>query len=812
MKTKNIIAIFAIVMMIAIFVPQVSASLVVNKASNEFSLQSTYQEDFKVCQCGGRTDVFEINNHGDFDAIYKVEVFSPHAEYMSISEETFFLEAKCQEPKKVYVYIEAPCDEPIDTFYTLKVSTDYGRSKEITKRVYSKHCQNIKCVSEIENKEILPGDVITQTIDIQNVAGFTDNFKISSPDCEDVTVLNPDELRLEGDEEATVTAKIQFPYSEYGKKSCPIVVETEKNKERVVCEYTDFEIKEDYDYTIKTQNLEIKSCEDITTRSKLTIENLADTPNIYYLHLAGPDFVRLSQTELDLREKEKDSVDLIIEPTQANVGEYELILSSTTAYGDKEKTKVIKLTVNDCFGMQTSLDGQGQITDRQCTTQCSDSTGCDKPKEYVLNIRNDGIYEEAFEIEIDGPSWIETQEQFVRLRTGQNKDIKVVVDYPNVDTTENAFVRIKQLRAPGLVQEIPMTLESLSKRSCYNVDLVKDNYDINYETENIPVLVQNTGLKGGVYALELEDLDSRFVQLKEKEITLEAGETKVLHLMTEDYSDYEKGRYLNELDMKISLVEEGENCCSGNELTYEKQFWINLKDKGLFASIADYLKGINYSKIGFCGAVGIVLLLIAIILLIVMIIGKANKGFKTKRIKVDNAKKLRVTNAVMIGLIIIGIISLFLLGSPDMSGYYEKARVEGDSMNHVWKQNSEYQIDLQQYFVDPDFDALSFTASQPDHIQVLIEEDTATLLPEYGWSGSEKIVFTASDGNGGITDSPIMTLNVVKKKPVGVLDYWNLFCKHINIVLLIAILLIAIFIVDSIEFHGYRKYLPKDKR
>lgn len=797
-KIKGIKAYLSLLAMLVLIIIPVQASMIVNVVTDEFSLESPYPVDnVKACQCSMRTDILEVKNIGDFEALFKVEVYSPVKNLITLSDDTF--ELVPGEENKVYVYLDFPCEEPLNTFYIAKVRTNYGRSKEIFKEVVSKKCQNIKFTSKVLNDEILPGDTITIQIDLQNVADFTDTFRITPENYQKFTVLSEEEVTLAPDEETTIYMYVKYPLTYYGKIDYPFIISSEKgrNQERGV---ETFFIERDYDFAVKTETFEIEACEDITKRAVITFTNLAKTPNKYYLHLTAPDFVELSQHSLDLEAEEEDSIELIVRPTQADIGQYKVLLSIGTEYGDMHKEKSFKLIVNDCFDSKVNLDEQeDRIVDKSCCGQ----------KTYNLNIRNDGLYEETYAIIIDSAGWVSVREEdrFVKLKPSQNANIPITVDFPCLDTQQTSFLVVRQLRAPYQTHELRLDLESLSRRSCYNIDMLQDKYRINYDTLSIPMLLKNTGLRGGTYQLELGELESRFVYLDQETMDFEAGETKVLHVYPRDYADYKQGTYLNRLTLTLTLVDED------LDIDYNRQFWVILKDKNFVVKALDYIRDFNYSRIGWCGVVSLVLAALAGILLIVVIYMRFKKELKIKRIKASCMKVIKAINVILIFLLIISILTLILIGSPDTSRFYGTPSENKSALYHEWRENTPYQIDLDKYFTDPDLDLLSYTASQPNHVQVKIDGSMATLRPEHNWAGTEQVVFTANDKKGGITDSPIMTLHVMKRKPAGPLAYWNTYCTHINIVLFIVLVLLVLLLFDILEEKGYNYYRPgKNKR
>jgi len=296
------------------------------------------------------------------------------------------------------------------------------------------------------------------------------------------------------------------------------------------------------------------------------------------------------------------------------------------------------------------------------------------------------------------------------------------------------------------------------------------------------------------------------VYLDQDTMSFEPGEIKVLHAYPRNYTAYNEGTYLNKITLTISLVDDK------LDIDYQRQFWVVLRDKNFISKAIDFLRNFNYSRIGWCGLVTLILAGAAGIMLIIVAYMRFKPDFKMKRIKASCMKTIRVINIILIFLLILSILALILIGNPNTDKFYEQPSQDKTGLMHEWKQNTDYQINLEQYFTDPDFDVLSYTSSQPGHVDVKIGGSIATLRPEHNWAGEEQIVFTANDKKGGVTDSPIMTLKVLKKQPVGVLGYWNAYCKHINIVLFIVLVLLVLLCLDIAEEKGYAYYNPRKNK
>ena len=64
-------------------------------------------------------------------------------------------------------------------------------------------------------------------------------------------------------------------------------------------------------------------------------------------------------------------------------------------------------------------------------------------------------------------------------------------------------------------------------------------------------------------------------------------------------------------------------------------------------------------------------------------------------------------------------------------------------------------LDLNDYFTDPDDDALVYTATQPSNFTVVVTDNMLTLTPDPGFTGTRSISIIASD-DSEVTDQTIL--------------------------------------------------------
>lgn len=75
-----------------------------------------------------------------------------------------------------------------------------------------------------------------------------------------------------------------------------------------------------------------------------------------------------------------------------------------------------------------------------------------------------------------------------------------------------------------------------------------------------------------------------------------------------------------------------------------------------------------------------------------------------------------------------------------------------------------YSMILQDFFTDTEQPNLQFSAAGNLHIKITITNGFATLIPDQGWTGAEKVTFSASDGTQSVSSNEVL-LNVTQKEP-----------------------------------------------
>ena len=107
----------------------------------------------------------------------------------------------------------------------------------------------------------------------------------------------------------------------------------------------------------------------------------------------------------------------------------------------------------------------------------------------------------------------------------------------------------------------------------------------------------------------------------------------------------------------------------------------------------------------------------------------------------------------------------------------------------VWKQDAQHTLELAQFFKDPDNDALTFSATRTENIDISIVDGKALFTPRHAWSGTERTVFVADDGKGGIVKSNPVDLVV---EPPVIPASWKRYAGPIFMIAIIVLVILGI--------------------
>ncbi len=766
-----------LILSVLLLASSAQAELVINKYTNDFTLASPDNQQIKLCSCQTRVDKLVVENTGSFESSYAIAVQSAYPRKIRLAQDSFSLSPG--DSREVPVYIEDSCGVQGTFAYDIAVTNSYGRTQRLSRTIRADACQvALVSVTPLDKTVSMCQDA-TFAATVTNVAPYAETFTLGMGGNDAFATYPRHELSLAPGESATQNVTLRFPCATYGTKDVAFMAYAGKDGLAASAHAT-LAIRNDFAFALNLST-GMDACAQSTTISPLLVQNQADAPDRVRLTLDGPSFVTFDggarEKTLDLDPNASASVDLRVAPGNGSMGSHAVTVRALDLYGGVSKARDTTLSVDDCYDatleVRTAPDIALVGADRDC---CG-------PKTYYVNVRNAGDRTQAFQLRLDGPSIFTLDETTVTLGPSQNVNVPLRAQLPCTNDTYQATVIAYPVGEPQANASAALTVESLTRRACYMVQIDGDEVSVRDDTPLVPLIVKNVGARGGNYTIATNDT---LFALRESEIELRAGEEKAVHLVPlQNLSSQEKGRYV--VLPTLTLREEG--------IPYVESVGIQLRGKNAFERFNDWLFGLSVSGWGSCAKVSLALFAFLVVLVAVLLLTYAGKVSSVRRGMGRQA--LLLLRICIVALIAILGISLLFLTPPSREARFERS-ADGNATVLEWYQNEKFTLDLNDYFKDPDSDTLTYAASQPADISASISGATLTLTPDHNFAGEDTLVVTASDEKGGVADSPTFLLRVIPRRDLTFAQWVGVWCEYVIVALLLAILVVLLLLSFAI--------------
>ena len=398
-----------------------------------------------------------------------------------------------------------------------------------------------------------------------------------------------------------------------------------------------------------------------------------------------------------------------------------------------------------------------------------------------LVIKNEGKFDENFELSLLAPDFISLNDKFVFVEAGNEAQVKINV---GEDGRYNSYHLEAKARIPGkeFIEKTAVDLEIIPLNKCYKAELKPTIKFVDYNRNDVELSLINNGLKDDRYAITSVKPD--WVRFSDEQYFMQKGDATTLTLISEPTGDVRGGAY------KIIFYIESENA----EQVYVDNLYLVVSNNNIAGKIASFLYNFWYLVLLIA-----LIILVLVIWLIISLLKRKKQPKKTKKKEKKEKRKSEfdkknikwIIIAAIILLLIIGAVVVFfyfdvkipfdkILGTTvpalvndtqeelveDMfnCGDYEGEDICDSSLYIKINKNSEYILELEDFFFDPDGDSLEYQSSTPKNINIEIEGSKAVLTPKRDWTGTEEVVFIASDPNDDLIVSDIFVLHVIEGK------------------------------------------------
>ncbi len=762
---KRIFTLILLCSLILILLSISNADIVVNKYKiNDDFLLSSGNAVIETCACSTFLDIVTVKNIGNTLGIYTI---SSDSNYISLYPNNFILEPN--QEIRLLNYISVPCNAR-DFDFNIIVSTQSGLQKVMKQFVKVDKCQNLLLSPITDKAEIEPCQNATFSFLINNTDGFIETYSFSLDAFSEYALFTENPAVINAMQSKQISFIINPDCKFYGLYNLTLIAEAKYNKIKAFMPLI-LNITPKYDFSLSGPDT-IDTCYNDEKEVEFGILNLAEFDNEYDINVKGPNWVKLSANKFSLEPDQKGIFNLNLNPTET--GQFEIQLMAKSALGDLEAVKNITIVVDDCYNFDLYF-----MEDKICKDD----------DEIHLILKNNGKFDENFELSLLAPDFITLAQEFIQVNKDQEREIVINV-------AENGKYKSYHLEATARIpgkefsKKTAVDLDILPLKECYKPLIKPTMKFVDYSENEIELVLYNKGVKSDEYKVTAIKPD--WVKFSDKSFFVEAGEAVSFTITSEPEEDVKAQTY------KIMFNIESEN----TQQIYTKNFYLFVSKNNIVGNILEKLYGFWYLVLTLA-----IIVLALIVWLIIYLFKrkkhprKARKERKErKKISFDKKKiKWIIIAAVIILLIVLAIVlfvfmdlkipigKVFNASVPALVNVTEQAEEEvveeevfncenydgenicGSSLYIKINKNSKYVLELSDYFYDPDGDPLTYSSSQPDNIDITIEGSKAILSPEKDWTGAEEAVFTAQDSEENMIVSDIFVLHVAEGK----MSFWE---------------------------------------
>lgn len=521
-------------------------------------------KDIAACSHSLATNSITITNTGDVESFYSLSGIGTIS--ASYSETSFSL--KPGESKPIFIYFSsiAPGNYYLETI----IRTNFGLEKAVRHNIISKNCENIEVSVQNPVVKINPCELAHFKFNIKNTGDYAELYQFSTSGFSDYTKLSADSILLAPGESAQIDLFVNPDCGEYGEKRIKFQALAAASKYLAEA-YVYLDIARKYDYSvIMPENVNI--CNLKQSLIPLQIANNVPMVNQYEIDAGGPSWIRAEAKKVQLDQYKNGITNLIAEPM--NPGSYLAEVELKSVRGNVIKKGVLNISVEKCYAPKINIESAADII------------VAGKSSQYSVVIKNEGTKADSYSFELTAPEFVSMNAGKISLNAGEEKTITIAAS-PGINITGvyQAAVNIISSETSAARKDVIM-LRVVSDEEAYDLGISVKDKRILYGKDNAAVALHNKGVLPATYSLVLNS--PKWAVLDTKNITLEPGSKKIVHIETNAGKNDEQGDY--EMQLVANVDKEDIGFVSGfviklREITL-KQELVLLAKKYLYFVIA----------------------------------------------------------------------------------------------------------------------------------------------------------------------------------------------------------------------------------
>src|SRR3989344_2851418 len=478
--------------------------------ANGFELTST---ELQKSVCPSNTILFAaaVSGEGNFNLNYEGSASS----FATIVPQSFTLN---NERSTIYTYI-TPKLGTSPGRYGLTLMVTSGEKKTINYEIEVLNCNQVT-IAGTENKELCACNEEVYEYNVINLGNYEETYTAEATgNGASFVTLSEKEFKLKSKESKKLAAYYKAPCGSKGDYEFDVNIKS-LTSNALASFNSKTKVNSCYDFNLAAEKTFLNMCEHTIEKIPLSIENTAANENEFSLLITGPAWANLERDSLELKTKEKQDVNLILNPDYAVEGSFDVNLKVKSKEAKLIKEQIIKIDVRKCNNVIVDIE---KNEDNVCNTAS---------KQYNVKIKNTGEFDKDFKLESNLP-WTSLSTQSVNVKAGKEENVVLNVN-PNKELTGKFDLKVKAaaLDTSKVYHEDSINLDLLEVNKCYS-PLIEVENRINLKpdtTATIELKVTNKGFDKANYLLSLTGKASNFVQLNPATLEIEPSKTEVIYL------------------------------------------------------------------------------------------------------------------------------------------------------------------------------------------------------------------------------------------------------------------------------------------
>lgn len=752
-------------------------------------------------QCSPSQNTITITNTGTETSTYLLFSEGRTSDWTAFSPDFFTLAPG--QSKTVQELITIPCDAEEGTHYIDVVIQSDTIEKVLSHELIVRKPQNIQLIPEVFEQSILPCGSAEFSFTLHNPGLFTETYTLEVDNEIKETLLSHDSVTLDSKENQTIFVRVNPQNCRLAGDFNPVlVVKTEKSS-----------LIAEIDMFLQVNKTGIASiAEGVSTikttyaaqQAEITIENKGDKRITYTLLIDGPDWVRVEPSEVTVDRNDRETVRLIMTPDESTIpGKHSITLTATADETGVDYTKTFTIKLKGNRFVDKVLDEYLPFTIAGITilTVLLILLGVgikkyNSPEAKAKREEKRAQKEEKKRQKQEEKERKREEKERERLELEREKE-RVKREHERELKKEYKLVAKKDIvKGKKLPSKFGLKL-TLIFLILVILGITASQW--NAIVQNLGSAILGVALLVGiiivrraerarktskkwklVLANEQNTLNTKWKKgLKTISFTISSPVEKLKVLTKKIKAKDAPGKVYQAFNVQHNIADD-----EISEARYNfavKRSWLRkhniqpstvklVQEKaGKWRGVSTRItrsdeKFVHYeAKTSGFGTLAIT--------------GKPQKK-KTKPLRALGYTGL----GVLLVLVIVLALSFFIPTT-------QTPRVTQGIPDQVWAQDTQHSLDLNPYFKDPDGDKLEFRVTKTKNVDVTITNDgIAVFTPLPGWSGIEKVVFTADDGKGGTAQSNPVRL-VVRKTLIPAATKPYLLVGTIILALILAIFL-----------------------